>query len=1173
MQIKVSKLCLIAVLSLSFFQKAISQIVLPIASSPDDVEESADGSIYVNSTNLELVNDGGDQTVGLRFNGLYIPQGAEISNAWLQFTADETSYGACSLLIRAQAADDAPLFKKLKYDLSLRQLTSNFISWQPDNWTIVGEAGLSQRSPNLAAVLQEVVDRPGWQAGNSVAFAITGTGRRTAVAFDGSAADAPRLVVEVNFPPPVQLLQNIFINELMPSNGWVKDEFGEEEDWVEIFNGSDEMISLEGLYLTDNSNNLKKWRITAPALIPPGGFGLLWLDEQLWQGGNHAPFKLSSEGEFLALSQEFNGQIYPLDALDFPATPLNISWGRLKDGQNEWTHFGEVSPGASNNGRDRYLNSAVKFSEPGGFYTKAVLLQLTTEESDADIYYTLDGSSPTLSSTIYTQPLTIAGHALVRAGVFKSGFSGSLISTENYFINPLHTLPVVSVQTEPENLWDDETGIYVIGTNGVDGYCSDQPRNWNQDWERPANITFFEPDGERAFQVNAGIKIGGGCSRGNKMKSLNVYLRNKTYGDKIIDYQVFSKLDIHQFRRLKLRNGGNDWVQMLFRDGVNQSILFNTVDLDLMAYRPVVVYLNGEYWGIHGLREMYNADYLAAHHGVDPDKVDIITNPQTNYPEIKEGDYQAFQKIRTHIENSDLSQTANYEFLLPLMDMSEYINYHIVQIYLGNSDWPANNVRVWRDRNGGPFRWMLFDLDGTANFDLWSNSLADANSLAFATATDGPSWPNNPESTLFLRKLLKNRQFRNEFVQRTASYRKLIFSPERINPIIDSLQQMVKPEMFRHINRWKNVSSDWGWGLSCGGSIGAWLGYVNSYKQFFADRERVILQHYNTTLELNGTYRLAFGNPPGTPGNLYLHNNEVKVPNNFSGDYFRNIPLRVKAVAHPGYRFIRWLETGLANPEIEFIAGQDTTLTPVFAPLAPVLTEIYYHPAGNEADEFLEFYNASGLELAVGGYRFAQGVEFEFPAGTTLQPDDYLLVVRDRNRHDKLSCQVFEWTSGDLDDNGETIELFDDQGFTVQKVSYSSSPPWPLMSGKNGASLTLKSPYSDNNNPLNWEASAFPGSSPCGIESPFGNEDKPKSFLNVYPNPARDFLRLEYATLQNGGIAVEVFNSLGQIVEDLHLPLTPFFQQEVIPIADWPKGLYFLKIKGERGSGIKFVKN
>lgn len=1155
-------------------QNGNAQIIIPISNGLNDVEERADNSMYTNSTDIELVNDGDDQTVGLRFENLQLPQGMQIAEAWIQFTTDEASTGTCSLEIRAEATADAPPFEDVFSNVSSRPLTTASVSWQPVDWEIIGQASIPQRTPNLAEVLQEVIGQPGWESGNAVVFVITGTGRRTAAAYENYPSWAARLVIEIDFLLPTEVLEGVVINELMPANGLVTDDFGEVEDWVEIYNGSDQVIDLNGLYLTDDASDLQKWQIAGNQLIAPGGFGLLWLDGDEEQGGLHAPFKLNREGEFLALSQELNGQLHTLDSFEFPETPFNISYGRLEDGQDEWVFFSGITPNESNNGSERFLDAEVEFSHEGGIYSGIISFQMFVDDPDATIFYTLDGSNPTMASTEYTGGFNLNGIKLVRARAFKPGFGSGRITTDHFFVNPEHSLPIVCVQTEPDNLWDDEIGIHVIGTNGVPGYCNDFPRNWNQDWERPANVTLFEPDGTKGFQVNCGIKIGGGCSRAFKAKSFNIYMRGSRYEDKSIEYQVFPGLDIQEFKRLKLRNGGNDWEQMIFRDGMNHTILQHTVDIDLMAYRPTVVYLNGGYWGVFGIRELFNEDYVASHHGVDDDSLDIITNPQVPWAEVTEGDYDAFEAIRVFIESNDLSVQSNYEFLLPLIDMNEYINYHIAQIYLANYDWPANNVRVWRDRNNGKFRWMLYDLDATTNYGQgWSQSYAYTNTLAHATATNGPAWPNGPESTLFLRKLLENEGFRNEFVQRTATYRTLFFNHERINPMVDSIRQMLEPEMEQHIDNWVPNMPQWGGGWPSGGSVAAWNGFINNYKSFFQQRRNYILNHFNNTLDLDGDYELTFVYPPETPGDLYLHSNEVKIPHGFETDYFKNIPLKVKAVAHPGYQFVKWLETGETNPEIEFEANANTTLTPLFARIAPILTEIHYHPAEGEEYEFLEFFNPVDEPLLLGGYYFSEGVEFEFPAGTVLSPGEYLLLVKDESKYATMGCQVFEWASGDLDDAGETIELLNSQGMVEERVTYASSSPWSTEPGGNGPSLTLISSYSDNGLPQNWIASSFQGGSPCDSGIPTSAGEEGRHFdLKIYPNPASDHLTFEYTTLDSKSIPLEIFNALGQPAFEVNLPPTSFMSKEKMELANWPAGVYFIRLKGKKQVLAKFVK-
>ncbi len=241
--------------------------------------------------------------------------------------------------------------------------------------------------------------------------------------------------------------------------------------------------------------------------------------------------------------------------------------------------------------------------------------QITLSANDASsrIFYTLDGSEPDTLSTLYLGPFIIDSTLQVNAKAYKTGYAGA-ISRASYILPPPGGIPVLSLELDREDLFDDNKGIYVRGTNGIAGGCVDYPANWNQDWEKPGRITMFETDGRRAFTCNTGIQIGGGCSRGLNMKSFNLYLRDK-YGDPYIPYQIFPGNEISEFHRLKIRNAGTDNGSMMLRDGINQVLFRDEIDIDLMDYRPAVLYLNSEFWGMYGIREFINEDYIYSHYG------------------------------------------------------------------------------------------------------------------------------------------------------------------------------------------------------------------------------------------------------------------------------------------------------------------------------------------------------------------------------------------------------------------------------------------------------------------------------------------------------------------------------------------------------------------------------
>ena len=172
-----------------------------VASSSDDVEERASGSMRLTSSDLEIVDDNGIQTVGLRFTGVDIPVGATVSAAWVQFTADETNSDPAALVVRGEASDSATVYSTSKTNLTSRPVTLNSVGWNPAGWTTVGESGLAQRTPDLASIVQEVVIRPGWAQGNAMAFSMEGSGKRVAESVDGNVAAAPLLHVEYDLSP------------------------------------------------------------------------------------------------------------------------------------------------------------------------------------------------------------------------------------------------------------------------------------------------------------------------------------------------------------------------------------------------------------------------------------------------------------------------------------------------------------------------------------------------------------------------------------------------------------------------------------------------------------------------------------------------------------------------------------------------------------------------------------------------------------------------------------------------------------------------------------------------------------------------------------------------------------------------------------------------------------
>lgn len=366
--------------------------------------------------------------------------------------------------------------------------------------------------------------------------------------------------------------------------------------------------------------------------------------------------------------------------MEIPKLEENLSYGRKPDGEYRYAILSKATPNKSNSVsviKNIILEEELenpKFSKKAGFYDDEFDLILSTENKDLDIYYTLDGSEPTLESNIYTEPIKISSRegelnhlaniktsesyssilskqgseevykgTVVRARTCKDGVLSNDIVTNSYFINPNYTLPILSIVTDEDNFFGYENGIYVPGL--VYGRWKSQnidyndkvgpvPTNYNKkgkEWEREAHIEFFETNGSKEIDQNVGIRISGGWSTKNICKSLVIYAREKYDEKDSINYDIFNGETknkdnnevLDKFKSLKLRNSWQDFNHTMFKDAFLQSLI-DDIGVDTQGYRPVIVFINGEYWGIHNVRECLDEYYLENNYDIDSEDVTIV---------------------------------------------------------------------------------------------------------------------------------------------------------------------------------------------------------------------------------------------------------------------------------------------------------------------------------------------------------------------------------------------------------------------------------------------------------------------------------------------------------------------------------------------------------------------
>jgi hypothetical protein len=834
--------------------------------------------------------------------------------------------------------------------------------------------------------------------------------------------------------------------------------------------------------------------------------------------GLHANFKIDADGENIIFSDPNGVQI---DSVFTSKINPDVSFGRQPDGGGKWCFFVEPTPGSSNSttGLGPVIIPDVQFSYPGGYYNSGLNLELTTDNPSDSIYYTSDGSEPTSGDHLYASPIFINTPRVIRAGVLRSGFLPGDVGSNSYLINVDHELPVVFVNTDPRNLWDNEYGIYVMGNNASLEFPHHGANFW-EDWERPANIAMYEPDGTLAFQLEAGIKIFGNWSRGQAQKSLSIHTR-KSYGYDGINYKIFEEKEIGEFKTLILRNSGNDFNNTMLRDAFCNRIVASR-QIDQQAYRPSVVYLNGEYWGIHNIREKINEEYISSNYGIDEDEIDILEFGGS----IVRGSADHYESMLSYIAVNSLVSDQHYDHVRTQMDIRNFIQYQIAEIFIDNRDWPGNNIKFWRERNGtGRWRWIMFDSD--FGFNTWEDNNQAFNTLQFALEPNGPDWPNPPWSTFLFRNLILNTKFRHDFINAFADNLNTIFAPDVMEDLLDEMVDAIDGEIPEHLNRWS-------------GDLGYWNNRIAAMRGFVRERRGYVRNHIRSVFGLSGMFSVNVD----SEGNGHVKINTLTLTSfPWNGMYFNNIPVKFEAIPDPGYRFVEW--RGVENNENERLTinvNEGIELTAVFEKVYEPITNIVINEINYSSSEtfdvgdWIELLNAGDHAVNLSGCVIKDdddAHEFIFPEGTVIHAHDYLVVCRDKSKF-LMEFPLTETVEGEMSfglGSNDCVRLFSPEGVAIDEVCYENSLPWPAEADGLGATLSLTNANSNNDHPLNWAASVnhgTPGAKNTDVITHLPREEMiylPE--MRLYPNPVSTGAILEIQGPMSQKVEVVVTDMTG----------------------------------------------
>lgn len=929
------------------------------------------------------------------------------------------------------------------------------------------------------------------------------------------------------------------INEIMASNvSSIRNPWNYEySDWIEIYNAGTDAYNTDGCYLTDDPLKPAKWKIPFDSSMAPGNYLLFWMDGI--GEFNHAGFKLSRSGEYIGI-YDHDGNV--LDSVSFGYQEDDISYGRITGNPDQWAYFDQITPGTQN--PENFFNGKSEdpvFSVLGGYYSGTQVIALASPSPGAKIYYTFDGSVPDSSDVLYNEPIRIDTTTALRVRGFENHKLPGRVFTQTYFINEEINLPMVSLVTDPKNFFGDSIGIYVIGTNGIPGNCNDTPMNLNQDWERPVNVELYDIGGKREINQLAGVRIFGGCSRTRfPEKSLELFARGE-YGKGSFDCQIFKDKPIYSFESFLLRSSADDAVYTMMKDGMGQTLM-KDMNIDLQAYRPSVVFINGQYWGIHNIREKINEHYVAENYDLDPDDVNLLKNYPQRPGDVLHGSAERYNTFIGHLGQLDMTNEQVFDYVTSQIDVDNYIDYQIGEIFLAANDWPGNNIKFWSASSGqyNRWRWIVYDLDNCF-FYIDRNTLDEA--------TDpwcDCSWPNPPWSTFLFRRLLENETFRNEFIQRYAWHMNTTFNPDRVFHIIDSLKTNIAPEIPRHIERWGGqlVPNPESWIRPTFNSVEEWEENIEYMKKFVRERpyfaRKHVIEHFGLPEEMT---QISISSNIPEAGLLKL-NHQIITGSEHSGQYFKGIPLTIKAIPSYGYKFLFWEYSSMDNgtkkvlePLLRIIPDKDFYVIAHFKPVAEddpviVINEINYHSHDQyDTKDWVELYNRKNSAIDLSGWYLMDEDNdhiYYFTEGQVIEANGYLVICEDITAFKDLVSDIHNCTGNlgfGLSNGGEIIRLYRRGGFPVDLVEYDDEDPWPEEADGEGASLELTDPDADNDLAENWKASYQHGTP--GRQN-FSNMLEGYELAQNFPNPFSHLTTISFSMGQPGHVLINLYNLFGK---------------------------------------------
>lgn len=677
----------------------------------------------------------------------------------------------------------------------------------------------------------------------------------------------------------------VLINEFSCSNiNGPVDAFGDREDWIELYNTSATPFDLTGYYLSDKSGNLLKWQIPS-GTVPANGYLMVQCSRRnTVQGGElHPNFNLKqTQNEWIILTNPGGVVMDSLRIVNM--TQMDHSVGRSTDGAPDWKLFTTPTPGASNTGAVEFYEPKPVMSLAPGFYSGAQTVTITCPNPNATIHYTTDGTDPDASSPVYTGPITINQTSVVRAIAYDVN-PPSFIETNTYFIDENHGVPVVSVCS---------ADLYDLVANG------------NQGPDDVGAFELFEQDGSFIDEGQGHFNKHGNDSWAYPQRGFDFIMRDQFGYNDDIDHLIFpNDTDRTDFQRLILKPGASDNYPFETGGAHIRDAFIHTLSiradmlLDERTWRPCVVYLNGEYWGVYEIREKAD-DHDYTDYYYDQDKFDLqylktwgATWQEYGAPNAQ----QDWDDIVNYIMTNNMAPGPAFDYAKSQLKWASLCDYFMFNSYVVNQDWLNWNTAWWRGLNplGSKKKWryVLWDMDASFGHYINFTGIPDPTANADPCNVENLPNPGGQGHTDILEKLInENPDVEQYYVTRYIDLINTHFSCNYMNQLLDSMLNEIAPEMVAHTARW-------------GGSVAGWQANVQELRDFINARCAAMEQGLIDCYSLTGPYDVTFDVDPPNSGNIQV--NSINPPNYpWTTQYFGAINTITIANPEPGFMFDHW---------------------------------------------------------------------------------------------------------------------------------------------------------------------------------------------------------------------------------------------------------------------------